>query len=551
MNAQPARPAGGGAGVLDALLRRGPRSSGGAATGTVASWHELVVAAAQEGILAIEPDGRVAFANPAAVELLAGVGAELVGLPFEELVAESDGCPVRAALDGGQVVRADLKLQPKGGEPFPAELTAAPVREGERIVGVVVLFRDATELKRLGEYELQLFAAEEREAFQRLVVEQLQAAVRPPRPDVPETDLAVHYLPADPAQATGGDLYDWQVLPDGDLHLCVVDVLGKGVQATKHALAVVHALRILALDGCPVERMVGRTHELLAAHNPELVATLLVGRYTPSTGRLLLAGASHPPALVVRSGGEVEELAAPGIAVGWPHAGSEVLVERHLGRFDTLILYTDGLIEATRNIARGIEELKQAAAETARYPARHLPRVLVERSLAGSERRDDTLALVLRRRVPPQEASSAAPVGAFEYRFSPRPVSIPLVRAFFSLWMASQPLERSQVDDLLLVASELATNALRASSGAEGSCCLRAWVEGADVVVEAEDDGAGLSGELPPADELPALEGERGRGLFIVRGLVDDVVVERRHGVTLVRAIVRGVLPLADAGGIA
>ncbi|MDQ1372796.1 MAG: hypothetical protein QOJ09_134, partial [Actinomycetota bacterium] len=77
---------------------------------------------------------------------------------------------------------------------------------------------------------------EEMDASQRDAVHQLQDAVRPPIPAVPDTELGVHYLAADPATPTGGDLYDWQLLPDGDVHIAIVDVMGKGVAATKDAL---------------------------------------------------------------------------------------------------------------------------------------------------------------------------------------------------------------------------------------------------------------------------------------------------------------------------
>ena len=130
----------------------------------------------------------------------------------------------------------------------------------------------------------------------------------------------------------------------------------------------------------------------------ELVATLLIGRYTPATGNVRLVGGGHPPALVVRDG-KVEELTAGGIPLGWPGAGSFEVVETHLGRGDTLIMYTDGLIESTRDILKGLVNLRRAAEETAGYPAPSLARALVDRALAGAMRQDDSLALVLRRRV--------------------------------------------------------------------------------------------------------------------------------------------------------
>jgi len=103
----------------------------------------------------------------------------------------------------------------------------------------------------------------ELEKAQREVVHQLQDAVRPVIPPVEAAELGVYYLPADPSAPTGGDLYDWVVLPDGALHLVVVDVVGKGVGATKDAMSVTAALRLLALDGCPMSRLVSRADVLV------------------------------------------------------------------------------------------------------------------------------------------------------------------------------------------------------------------------------------------------------------------------------------------------
>ena len=171
------------------------------------------------------------------------------------------------------------------------------------------------------------------EAAQRGVVNRLQEAVRPPTPAVPHTELGVYYRAADEQGSTGGDLYDWIMLPDGNLHLAVVDVMGKGVAATKDAVAVTHALRLLVLDGCPLERVIARADALVTAHNPGLVATLVLGRYSPGTGQLRLVGGGHPP-VMVDSAGNVRQVDVGGIPIGFPGAGSdrEVTISARPGR---------------------------------------------------------------------------------------------------------------------------------------------------------------------------------------------------------------------------
>jgi serine phosphatase RsbU (regulator of sigma subunit)/anti-sigma regulatory factor (Ser/Thr protein kinase) len=372
------------------------------------------------------------------------------------------------------------------------------------------------------------------EAEQREVVHQLQEAVRPPTPVTEASELGVHYLSADPTAPTGGDLYDWLVLPNGDLYLAVVDVMGKGVSATKEALSVTHAVRLLVLEGCPLAEIVVRADELVSAQSPELVATLVIVRYRPDDGFVELAGAGHPPSLLVRADRTCEYVYTPGVPIGWPGAGSHEVVTLTLDRRDTLVLYTDGLIEAGKDILLGLDALAAAAAETARYPASSMARALVERALAGAARRDDSLALVLRRRVPPPP-STAHPLGDFEYHLSRQLASVPLARHFLADWLEHLAIDRDEVADLLLVASELCANAIRHGEGRDGALVLRAWAEGNDIVLQMEDDGTGFEPPQRYGDELPDPEAIAGRGLFLVEALTDDLSIENGDDRTVVQ----------------
>ena len=379
------------------------------------------------------------------------------------------------------------------------------------------------------------------EARGKEVVHALQEAVRPPAPVVRFTELGVHYVAADPSAPTGGDLYDWITLPDGRLHLVVVDVMGKGVEATKHALSVTHALRLLAVEGCDLGDLVRRADVLVTAQNPDLVATLLVARYDAATGDLLLAGAGHPPALLVSSSGRVREIAAPGIPIGWPGAGSHEIVEVHLERSDTLIIYTDGLIEATKDIIRGLDDLAVAAAATSSYPATALARALVERQLADAARHDDSLALVLRRRSPATLPTHV--LAPFMHHFSPQPAAVPLARHLLRDWLRLVPVEDGAVDTLLLVVSELCSNAVRHATGAPGSVHLKAWAEGDAIVIEVSDDGGTLTWvESTAGVEPPDPDAEQGRGLFLVTELSDEVTSSVHDGRSTVRIVKHAVV---------
>ncbi|WP_172381322.1 PP2C family protein-serine/threonine phosphatase [Streptomyces sp. MNP-20] len=228
------------------------------------------------------------------------------------------------------------------------------------------------------------------------VLRELEDALRPPVLDVPGLELGVHYAPADSEAPTGGDLYDWFVLPDGTVHITVVDALGHGVRSTRTALNVTHAVRTLALEGHPLPSIVARTNEVLTPFDPALMATVLLARLRPETGELHLAGGSHPPALLMRRDGGTEYLETPGRGIGFPLPGSEEVRRTRMRPGDLLLLYTDGLTESRRDPEEGEARLARAVRDHAHLPTAHLPRALAKEMHAVILHADDTLALAVR-----------------------------------------------------------------------------------------------------------------------------------------------------------
>ncbi|WP_037355987.1 PP2C family protein-serine/threonine phosphatase [Amycolatopsis orientalis] len=231
------------------------------------------------------------------------------------------------------------------------------------------------------------------------IFRELEDALRPPPPDAPGLGLAVHYSPTDPDSPTGGDLYDWFVLPDGSLHVTLVDAVGHGVTSTRHALTATHAIRTLALQGHPFHNLIARTAETLARIEPDLMATVLLARVDPATGETTLANGGHPPPVLVTEAGAAELLPPPvvGRGVGFPDPGSPALTRRTLRPGDTLLLYTDGLIESRRDLDEGLVRLLDHAPAHARHPIDALPRDLVTRMHDVVLHTDDTVLLALRR----------------------------------------------------------------------------------------------------------------------------------------------------------
>jgi PAS domain S-box-containing protein len=487
-----------------------------------------IVTTTSDGIATLTQDGIVRSWNPA-MERITGIPAiEIVGRPGALAALEaktSSGDPVELALWPSRVLPSELCVAGPDGK--GRRLSCSYSRRGDEEDGVlVVIARDVTAVDEIERLREEFTRLAEVEAAQRLVVEQLQQAVMPARPEVDGLELGVSYLASETHAPTGGDLYDWQILPDGTLHIAVVDVLGHGVAATKDALAVVHTLRTVAVGGEPLESMVGRADELLGAQNPDLVATVVVARYDPRTGRLRVAAGGHPPALVVSARGEVAQLSAAGGAIGWPGAGSDIVAETTLDVRDALVLYTDGLVEAGKDILAGMEALVGHARDVAHLPADELADELVARALRGAARIDDTLALVVRR------LPVAAPETTRSWTLAPEATEVTRVRRAMRIWLEDLGVVN---DDALIVVSELLANAVRV---AREQVTLTVSLTESDVEVEVADDGPGVVGIDAIGNALPPDEQDSGRGLYIVRSLARDVSAMSTAEGSFVRAVV-------------
>ena len=148
--------------------------------------------------------------------------------------------------------------------------------------------------------------------------------------------------------------------------------------------------------------------------------------------------------------------------------------------------------------------------------------------------------------VPPRQDPAPGP---FEYRFTRSLSNIRLARHALAGWLELQPgVDADAIDDLLVVCSELVTNAVLHAPGPEASAtaiALRAETNGDSVVLEVEDPGGGFSWPVAHVMSDVRESEEHGRGLFIVEALTDRLGVVQGHGEdsgTVVRCVKFGVL---------
>jgi len=119
--------------------------------------HTLILTQAGEGIYGLDMDGNTTFVNPSAASMLGHRVEDLVGRNMHDLLHHSkpDGtpypvedCPIRASIRDGQVHRmVDEVFWRKDGTSFPVEYVSTPIREADRVVGAVIVFRDITARK--------------------------------------------------------------------------------------------------------------------------------------------------------------------------------------------------------------------------------------------------------------------------------------------------------------------------------------------------------------------------------------------------------------------
>jgi serine phosphatase RsbU (regulator of sigma subunit) len=231
----------------------------------------------------------------------------------------------------------------------------------------------------------------------------LRHSLLPPvLPDVPGLEIAARYQPARGEEVVG-DFYD--VFCAARSSWCVVmgDVCGKGPEAATVTALAHYTLRAAAARSVSPARVLGLLNAALLQQRPgdERYLTVALASVRILRGRVLatLSSAGHPPPLLRRRDGSVEEACKPGMALGLfdkpPLFDTKVV----LAPGDSLVFYTDGVTEARRGAEElGVDGLRRLVATATRgSSAAHLA-ATIEAHLSDYRDglpRDDTAILVV------------------------------------------------------------------------------------------------------------------------------------------------------------
>jgi len=204
------------------------------------------------------------------------------------------------------------------------------------------------------------------------------------------------------ARVVSGDLVDAFMLPDGALAFAIGDVSGKGVPAGMLRAFTRPILRHVApLSGSPGETLARVNRILYDVRLDAMFVTLFFGWLDLADGRLRYASAGHPSPFRLRSGGAVDLVCpATGPILGILDARSFATESFDLDPGETLVLHTDGVVEAQRPRGRALGEAP--IADLLRRRGRSSPASICRAILRavethqGGRRHDDATLLAVR-----------------------------------------------------------------------------------------------------------------------------------------------------------
>jgi len=357
------------------------------------------------------------------------------------------------------------------------------------------------------------------------VVEKVQHSLLPPSlPLLPDLQLSGSYHRASSVRAAGGDWYDAVALGQGRLALVVGDAVGHGVPAAGAMSRLCGAMRSSALRDPSPAAVIADLDAFAGQMEDVEGASVFYTVLDAATGHLGYAAAGHPAPLVVAADGTTRALpVVPRPPLGSvPGTVTEVSEDR-LEQGDTLVLFSDGAVLDAAS-GDGTARLATVAARVLTDPGAAdletsggLAAAIAEGVRRPGGWLDDVAVLVAHRR-----AVSREPL---VLDLPAVPASLPGVRRRLGGWLAGLGMGEQDRVGVMVAVGEACANAVEhAYRGQEpGRMYLTAAVDVDGVLtVSVRDEGT-----WRPPDRDP---GDRGRGLLIMRQMVDGVVLEEEHG---------------------
>ncbi len=345
----------------------------------------------------------------------------------------------------------------------------------------------------------------------------LQRALLPARlPHLEDVQFDAVYAPGGDEALVGGDWYDAFDLPDGRVMVTIGDVTGRGLHAAVQMSKVRQSLSALSYYETNPVKLLDVAQNTLQRRHPDAIVTAFVGVLDRRDLTFTYATAGHPMPYL-RRGGAIVPLPAHGLPIGLRSEEDTWPVTMQLAPGDVLLLYTDGLIESTHDIAEGERRVADAlrsadGGNTAHY-IEHL--VLPEGS-------PDDVALLAIRIVDGHSGTDGRTLSLWFDARDPRMAR--QSRFCFTAFLRELGAAPDQLANAELVYGELISNVVR---HAPGTVYVSIDWTGKYPELRVTDCGSGYAKQPDlPRDVLS----ESGRGLFIVEALTRRFEVSSAPG---------------------
>jgi anti-sigma regulatory factor (Ser/Thr protein kinase) len=347
------------------------------------------------------------------------------------------------------------------------------------------------------------------------VAETLQRSLLPQRlPSRDGLELSAHYRPGSTESAIGGDWYDAFENSNGEIVVSIGDVTGKGVEAARVMVLMRQAIRVAALDIADPRRIADTCNRLLLSESEERLASAFIGVIDPDTNVLRYVSAGHAPPLLRLPNKDVLALQAPSAPLGAFWGTDFELHEQPCPEGSMLVLYTDGVLEATHDVVFGEKMLEAVLASDAVLHAANSAE-FIERAIANVMPRDDIAILVV---------NFARKALRWQFEADDARSAYAMREEFFHSLLSLCDIDDEALATCGVIFSELIGNAVR---HAPGPLSVSLEQRDGSLLLHVIDKGPGFA--YRPT--LPRnIWSESGRGLYLISKLAQRVEVERVPG---------------------